>query len=232
MAKKVRIIVFIALVLAAVFAAVYFLYNTDDILEPTKGAENFGIETIKSSVDFNSNGVDDYTDIMLGAREDAQNMPKYNGDYVDGGYPPDDIGVCTDLVWRAFKKAGYSLKDMIDKDISLYPSDYPDASPQDTNIDFRRVKNLKVFFEKYAVKLTTDTMSIEEWQPGDIVIFGDDSHIGIVSDKRNKDGQTYILHNAAQKNREQNYLKNHTPTAHYRFDAAQISDEVLCAWED
>ena len=31
--------------------------------------------------------------------------------------PPDTEGVCTDVIWRAFKNAGYSLKDMVDEDI-------------------------------------------------------------------------------------------------------------------
>ena len=80
-------------------------------------AEDFDIEQIQSTIDYNDNGVDDYTDIMLGARKDAENHPKYDGTYYAGGYPPENIGVCTDVVWRAFKNAGYSLKDMVDKDI-------------------------------------------------------------------------------------------------------------------
>ena len=158
-------------------------------------------------------------------------MPKYDGSYVAGGYPPDDVGVCTDLVWRAFKEAGYSLKDMLDNDIAAYQSEYPGANPPDPNIDFRRVKNLKVFFEKYAKSLPCDIERVEEFQAGDIVIFGDDNHIGIVSDKRDKDGHTYILHNTNQKNREENYLLKHTPTSHYRFDASEIPQNVLCVWE-
>ena len=55
---------------------------------------------------------------MFGARKDAEIHPRYNGAYYDGGYPPDDIGVCTDVIWRAFKNAGYNLKDMVDNDIS------------------------------------------------------------------------------------------------------------------
>ena len=72
-------------------------------------AEEFGIKTITSSVDYNGNGIDDYTDIMIGARNDAENKPKYDGSYQNGGYPPNDIGVCTDVIWRAFKNAGYCL---------------------------------------------------------------------------------------------------------------------------
>ena len=54
----------------------------------------------------------------------------------------------------------------------------------DKNIDFRRVKNLQVYFKNNAISLTTDINDITAWQGGDIVIFK--KHIGIVSDKRNK----------------------------------------------
>jgi hypothetical protein len=68
-------------------------------------AGDFNIATVYSEVDYNDNGIDDYTDILLGAKLDAENCPTYNGAYYGGGYPPDDIGVCTDVVWRAFKNA-------------------------------------------------------------------------------------------------------------------------------
>ena len=170
---------------------------------------------------------------MLGARIDAKNHPSYNGDYQDGGYPPDNIGVCTDLVWRAFKNAGYSLRDMLDADITAYPKTYPDIEKRDNNIDFRRVRNLRVFFDKYAQSLTLDPDEIESWQPGDIVIYGDNEHIGIVSDKRNRKGVTYVLHNGGQDKREEDNL--HKPnveiTGHYRFDAAKIPADILKAWQ-
>ena len=44
-------------------------------------AEDFGIEVIKSSRDNNNNSVDDYMDIVLGARKDAENKPKYVSKY-------------------------------------------------------------------------------------------------------------------------------------------------------
>ena len=197
----------------------------------TYSAEHFGIKTIYSEVDYNNNGIDDYTDILLGARLDAENHPTYDGAYQVGGYPPDDIGVCTDVIWRAFKNAGYSLRAMVDKDIEIRPEAYSNIEKADSNIDFRRVKNLKVFFEEYGVSLTLDTKIIEEWQPGDIVIFGDDKHIGIISDKRNKRGQPYVIHNGGQPNREEDYLERSTVTAHYRFDASLIAKDFLEKWE-
>lgn len=214
-------------------AAVLLLLRKIGILpEKSYTAEDFNIETIQSSTDFDGDGIDDYTDIMLGARNDAKNHPEYNGAYVEGGYPEDDIGVCSDVVWRAFKNAGYCLKDMVDMDVAAHVEDYPRVEKPDPNIDFRRVKNLRVFFRKYAISLTTDITEISEWQAGDIVIFGDDKHIGIVSDKRNKSGQPYILHNGGQPNREEDYLHRSNVTGHYRFDASLVEKEMLIKWQE
>lgn len=197
--------------------------------------EDFGIKTVQSPVDFNGNGVDDYTDILNGAKKDAANHPEYDGTYQEDAYPPDNIGVCSDVVWRAMKNAGYCLREMVDNDITRRPWDYTEVEGQDWNIDFRRVKNLRVFFDKYAQILTTDINAIEEWQPGDIVIFGDNRHIGVVSDRRNAEGRTYMLHNGGQPDREEDYLGSKEEAevaAHYRFDASRIPEEVLVAWHD
>lgn len=222
----------VAVLLVVILGIGIYVANYWNLL-PQKSytAEHFGIKTVKSSVDFNGNGVDDYTDLLLGARKDAVNHPTYNGQYYGGGYPPDHIGVCTDVVWRAFKNAGYSLRDMVDNDVKARPKAYTDITTPDKNIDFRRVVNLKVFFEEYAVLLTRDSTKIAEWQPGDIVIF-EDSHIGIVSDKRNKSGQPYLIHNAGQPNREEDALVRMKITGHYRFDASLVDNDVLVAWHE
>lgn len=228
-----RIAIFMVIVVCLPF--VIGAYRTADYynLIPKKAysRRDFDIETVYSSVDYNSNGVDDYTDILLGAKQDAKNHPTYDSSYVEGGYPDDDKGVCTDVVWRALKNAGYSLKLMVDRDAALYPEDYPRIKERDSNIDFRRVKNLRVFFDKYGTRLTTDTTRIDQWQPGDIVIFKDNKHIGIVSDKRNKDGRVYIIHNGGQPVRDEDYLKRGQVLKHYRFDRSVISADVLVAWE-
>lgn len=226
--KKYIIIAVIAII--CVCLGLYIADYWNLLPRKTYSAEDFGITTVTSSIDRNRNGVDDYTDILLGARQDALSHPKYDGRYFDGGYPPDNIGVCTDVIWRAFKNAGYCLRDMIDKDIQLRPEAYPNVTSRDINIDFRRVANLKVFFEEYAVSLTLDPDGIEEWQPGDIVIFNDD-HIGIISDKRNSHGVAYVIHNAGQPVREENYLSRSTITGHYRFDAGRIDESVLISME-
>ena len=227
--KTVGIIVMIFL--SIVVIAILLLASYFNLLpQKTYKAEDFNIATIYSDADYNENGKDDYTDLLLGARKDAENKPKYDGAYQEGGYPPDDIGVCSDVVWRAFKNAGYNLRAMVDADISNRSEAYPRIEKPDTNIDFRRVRNLRIFFEKYAVSLTQDINEIDQWQPGDIVIFGKDKHIGIVSDKRNKEGHTYIIHNGGQPNREEDYLKRGTVTGHYRFDASLLEVEDLIPW--
>lgn len=220
------LVAFLLLLCAGIYLFDYF----NLIPEKYYTSEYFEIETVQSSVDYNGNGIDDYTDILLGARQDAENKPRYDGAYHEGGYPPENAGVCTDVIWHAFANAGYSLKDMIDKDISENTELYPrvDKSP-DPNIDFRRVPNLKVFFGKYAVSLTTDPNEIEAWQPGDIVIYGE-NHIAIVSDRRNKDGIPYIIHNAGQPVREENALDSREVSGHFRFDTSKIADSVLIAY--
>ncbi len=186
-------------------------------------AEDFGIETLKSPNDENGNGVDDYTDLMLGAREDAKNMPRYKSAYYAGGYPPEDEGVCTDLIWRAFENAGYSLKELVDADIAADGDAYPRTEGKpDPNIDFRRVPNLYVYFSRHAETLTMDLTDLAAWQPGDIVIFGDNyNHIGIVSDKRNEKGIPYLIHNGGQPLREEDVLERGERdmhiTGHFRF---------------
>lgn len=210
---------------AVVLAGVYFILSYFNMVpQRVYTARDFGIETIKSPMDYNANGVDDYTDILLGARKDAENKPRYKSVYYAGGYPPENEGVCTDVIWRAFQNAGYSLKDMVDEHIENNVSLYPRVEGKpDKNIDFRRVPNLKVFFDHNAVSYSLDPYEIHEWQAGDIVIFDENyKHIAIISDKRNRDGVPYIIHNAGQPRREENalikYSRYQQITGHYRFE--------------
>ena len=88
----------------------------------------------------------------------------------------------------------------------------------DKKIDFRRVRNLRVYFKNTAIELTTDVSEIEEWQGGDIVIF--EGHIGIVSDKRNRKGIPFVIHHANpyQVHYEEDILeKREDIVGHYRI---------------
>lgn len=228
--KKFKIIA-LALLAVLLMGAIWAAWYWGLIPRKSYTAADFGIDTLVSPVDFNSNGADDYTDILRGAKKDAQNHPRYDGAYCAGGYPAENVGVCTDVVWRAFREAGYSLRGMVDADIAARPEAYPHIEKPDSNIDFRRVTNLRVFFSRYGQTLTNDVDAIEQWQPGDIVVFGNNKHIGIVSDKRNKNGQPYILHNGGQPVREEDYLPRAEVTAHFRFDASLVPAELLMIFE-
>ena len=220
--KIVKAILIFLIILILIVAAISIYFIIINKYKTVYYAEDFGIEVIKSQNDANNNGVDDYTDILLGARQDAENMPTYRSAYYAGGYPPDNEGVCTDLVWRAFKNAGYLLKDLVDEDIKNNLSEYKNITTPDPNIDFRRVYNLKVFFDRNAQKLTTNIEEVEEWQPGDVVIF-DESHIGIISDRRNKNKIPYLIHNTAQPVREEDVLERYKNniTGHYRWNMSK-----------
>ena len=76
-------------------------------------------EVIKSDIDYDSDGLDDYTDILNGAKEFISTKPKYKSKYYDGGYPTDEYRVCTDIIWYALKNAGYDFKTLIDEDFPV-----------------------------------------------------------------------------------------------------------------
>ena len=218
---KVLLILVIILLLITIIATITYVIWTRESNRVEYYAKDFGIEVLKSKKDKDDDGIDDYTDILEGAKLEAERKPRYKSEYYVGGYPPDDEGVCTDVIWRALKNAGYSLKEMVDEDIKKNVEKYPRVEGKpDPNIDFRRVPNLKVYFERNQISLTTDLNKIEEWQPGDIVAFGK-SHIGIISDKRNKKGIPFLLHNGGQPLREENILETYNNyekiSGHYRM---------------
>lgn len=143
-------------------------------------------------------GVDE---LLAGARAEADRRPWYQSGYYRGGYPPDNVGVCTDLVWRAFRAAGIDLKARMDADIKANPSAYPRVGGRpDPNIDFRRVPNQSAFFRRHALTLDTsfkpgDPKIMADWRAGDLVVFKSPDHIAIVSDKKNRKGVPLLLHN-------------------------------------
>lgn len=205
------------LLISILFLFIFFILETWNIF-PKKVyyAYDFQIEEYISPNDKDNDGIDDAHDILYGAREYVQSGLKYKSVYYEGGYPTDDYSVCTDVIWYAFQSAGYNLKQLVDDDIKnnkeLYNIDNPD-----TNIDFRRVKNLNIFLKRNATSLTLDLNKIDEWQAGDIVVFSP-SHIAILSDKRNEKGIPYIIHHSKSPFKEEDaLLHNKKIIGHYRW---------------
>jgi hypothetical protein len=215
---KKKVVIFAALIIVALGAVGIYLASQYQNTSARRAEEKYdnAIPQVHSSVDRDGDGVDDQTDILEGALAYVATKPKYKSKYYQTGYPDDNYGVCTDVVANAMKSAGYDLMELVQEDIAANPGDY-DIEEPDANIDFRRVKNLKVYFAHTAISLTTDVSRIEEWQGGDVVIFK--KHIGIISDRRNENGVPYVIHHNDPKQTayEQDILeKRQDIVAHYR----------------
>ena len=208
--------VIIILLLTILISTTYALYVYNYLPHRKYTNADFNIETYKSSVDLDNYGIDDQTDILNNVRTYIATKPKYKSKYYNTGYPNDNYGVCTDVVVFGLKAAGYDLQELVDQDIRENRSRY-NIKTVDKNIDFRRVRNLKIYFDNYAISLSTSLDDISDWQGGDIVIFP--SHIGIVSDKRNKDGIPFLIHHANpyQRYYEEDVLKMYKIEGHYRI---------------
>lgn len=192
MKKKILIIVTNFLIVL-IIVVLYLLYRFNYIPHKKYTNEDFNIKTYISKTDKDYDGIDDQTDILNHARDYVKTNPKYKSKYYASGYSNDEYGVCTDVVAFALIGAGYDLMNLVNEHIKSNRNLY-DIDVIDKNIDFRRVKNLKVYLDNNAIVLTTDINKIKEWQGGDIVVFK--NHIGIVSDKRNKKGISFIIHHA------------------------------------
>ena len=209
---KIKLILLIVIIIV-----VLILYRYNYIPHKKYTNEYFNIEQYKSKIDKDKDGIDDQTDILNNTREYIKTKPKYKSKYYETGYPNDEYGVCTDVVGIALKNAGYDLMELVNEDIKNNKEKY-DIEVIEKNIDFRRVKNLKIFFKNNSINLTTDINKIEEWQGGDIIIFK--NHIGIVSNKRNKKGIPFIIHNQSpyQSNYEEDILETRNDiVGHYRM---------------
>jgi len=147
--------------------------------------------------------------IVEGARREVDSGTIYRETYEVIDYPngdvSSDIGVCNDLVIRAFRNAGIDLQQRLHEDRTAHPGAYPthlwDYKKPDRNIDHRRCQNLVAFFERHAQSLPTrfDGAHRAAWRPGDVVFFHRKGkefpwHVAIVSDQTDADGAPMILH--------------------------------------
>ncbi len=154
---------------------------------------------------------------------------RYDGRYLKMPYPngdvPKDIGVCTDVIIRAYRKVNIDLQQLVHQDIKANFSDYPSnriwgLNRPDTNIDHRRVPNLRKFFSRNGRTLKITTSGID-YQPGDLVTWmlpGNLPHIGLVTSKQSKDGKRpLIAHNIGSGPRLEDMLFKYKITGHYQY---------------
>lgn len=190
--KKYKLLLVIIITMLTI-GIIYTLYIFNIIPHKKYTNSDFNIDTYISSIDKDNDGIDDQTDILNNVREYVKTKPKYKSKYYSTGYSNDEYGVCSDVVAFGLLNAGYNLMEQVNKDI-INNKDQYNIEVVDKNIDFRRVRNLKIYFERNSINLTTNINDISSWQGGDIVVFK--NHIGIVSDKRNRKGISFIIHHA------------------------------------
>ena len=165
--------------------------------------------------------------LVEAALERTKHRVTYDGSYRRIAYPggdvPDNIGVCTDVIIRAYRQVGVDLQKVVHEDMkvnfSLYPKNWG-LRRADTNIDHRRVPNLQVFFKRHGVKLPVSG-SPEQYLPGDLVTWtvqGSLPHIGIVSDSKTLfEKRPLIVHNIGRGPVLEDMLFEYPITGHYRY---------------
>lgn len=167
------------------------------------------------------------TQLITAARKQIGVTLTYDPAYTRLAFPngdvPRSIGVCTDVIIRAYRDAfGIDLQLLVNEDMKRNFSRYPKRwglKTTDRNIDHRRVPNLQTFLERRRAKLSV-TGTAADWKPGDIVtslVGGTLPHIGIVSDKRAPSGRPFIIHNIGRGTREEDVLFAHQISGHYRW---------------
>lgn len=145
----------------------------------------------------------------------------YDPTYRQISYPNGDVaantGVCTDVVIRTYRVLGIDLQKLVHEDMKahflLYPSQKMwGLKSTDKNIDHRRVPNLQRFFERNGQEKVKST-NASDYSAGDIVAWKLPNgllHIGVVVDKKSRDGIPLVVHN---------------------IGGGQVAENVLFAWD-
>ena len=151
----------------------------------------------------------------------------YDHSYTKMTYPNGDVtadrGVCTDVIIRALRESKkMDLQRLVHEDMMENFSSYPkewQLKNTDSNIDHRRVPNLRVYFQRNHQSLPV-TQNPKDYQAGDIVtsmISRKLPHIMLVSDKVTWRGVPLAIHNIGMGTREEDALFEYPITGHYRL---------------
>ena len=152
----------------------------------------------------------------------------YDSGYRRIAYPlgdvPQTVGVCADVVIRAYRAIGIDLQKLVHEDMTRHFAAYPKIwrmTHADANIDHRRVPNLMAFFKRHGSGLNI-TRDARDYAPGDIVTWnlrkhGSLPHIGIVTDRKNVAGRPLIMHNIGGGQVLEDILFAYEITGHYRY---------------
>ncbi len=160
------------------------------------------------------------------AIEQSKVTTGYDPSWVKIDYPngdvPSDTGVCSDVIVRAFRKAGIDLQKEVHEDMTRAWSEYPrkwGARGTDTSIDHRRVLNLTTYFDRQGKTLPV-TNERADYLPGDVVAWELSpgvEHIGILTNLSSEADKHYlIVHNIGAGARVEDVLLTWKIIGHYR----------------
>lgn len=176
--------------------------------------------------------------LIVAARKQLGNDVRYEASYRRIPYPdgdvPADVGVCTDVIIRAYRAGlGLDLQKLVHEDMCAAFSQYPKLwglTKPDTSIDHRRVPNLEMFFARQGGNrsvprggASSDTVVVD-LRPGDLLTWrlgvARLPHIGLVTEaRRASPADSAILHNIGGGPEEQplEVMAPYLLVGHYRY---------------
>lgn len=168
-----------------------------------------------------------FSQLAQAAESQLAHKVTYNSAYYAIPYPMGDIpahlGVCSDVVIRAYRVLGVDLQQLVHQDLSAHFLAYPKmwrSWQPDTNIDHRRVPNLMTFFNRAGAALPLSEKA-NDYQPGDLVVWNIGhwlTHIGVVASQRSaQSGNPLILHNIGAGVQLEDQLFANPIIGHYRY---------------
>ncbi len=154
--------------------------------------------------DVDKDGIPDPLDVLIGGKKVVLDAAPYGGGYMQIDFPngdiPRDKGVCTDVIIRAGRNAGFDLQSALQRDLRGARGSYPMVKRPNASIDHRRMKTILPFFLRHWDRRKDELDAADDpLRPGDIVFFdtfpskpGPD-HIGIVSDTIGPSGLPMVI---------------------------------------
>ena len=158
--------------------------------------------------------------LQHGAR--PRNFVFYSSAYRTIAYPMGDVpaymGVCTDVVVRAYRELGIDLQVLVHKS---------GAGSGDTNIDHRRVEVLRRSLARAGTSLPITT-NPADYKPGDLVTYNmpkgwlSKTHIAIVAAEKSPAGVPLVVHNRGWGVQAEDWLFAEKITGHFRYGGAGL----------
>lgn len=190
--------------------------------------KKFALISILFSIYYVSYGQTFFDSLVIATNGIVNDQIVYDPSYFSIDYPNGDIpaglGVCTDVVIRAYRAVGIDLQKEVHEDMKANFNSYPKKwghRTTDKNIDHRRVPNLMTYFKRKGAEKAI-TLNPQDYYPGDIVCWdlgGGITHIGIVVESKSNDGlRNMIVHNIGQGQVKEDVLFSYKIIGHYRYN--------------